>query len=389
MKHQNLNKNPEQILAEVYKTASVEIKKDRGKSFFKRLKPHQAKWLHIISSQAESFKAVVTVLTTSLVKKIENPRQDVRFHKEELRGGYSGRTFDTKFITPFFKKVFRRFAMKESGWLTRSIEQPHPFTLKFPGKIRNKDVKNAFLQILNDVEIKRADPRDYLIGLFILLNLHIRREKLLIPISLTTRRKKITLESIVEGLRYHFFRKYKVAGASRLPVIAIYSIYQILLNDVARYQNKKLLPLKSHVASDIKSKEVGDIEILDKKGNCYESVEIKHNIPIDEFIIQDAYEKFKSLPIARYYLLTTAEPNIKFGREQKVKEAILKIRKEHGCEIIVNGIIPSLKYYLRLLKNPEQFIERYTENLKKEVTENTVIKIEHLKTWKKILKHLF
>lgn len=35
-------------------------------------------------------------------------------------------------------------AMKESGWLTRSLEQNNPYELDFPGKIQNKNVKAAF-----------------------------------------------------------------------------------------------------------------------------------------------------------------------------------------------------------------------------------------------------
>lgn len=155
----NNDKNVNQLLEKFYRAAIKEIKRDKGEMFLKKLNDNQRNWLFRIVSNVESFKAIVTVLATSLVKKIENPKQDVRYHKNELKGGYSGRTFDTKFITPFFKKYFPRFSMKESGWLTRSIEQPHPFTFKFPGKIRNKDVKQAFLEILHDIEENKTEVR--------------------------------------------------------------------------------------------------------------------------------------------------------------------------------------------------------------------------------------
>jgi len=74
-------------------------------------------------------------------------------------------------------------------------------------------------------------------------------------------------------------------------------------------------------------------------------------------MVSDAYEKFKDKEISRYYLLTTAEPNIKREEQEAIQAEIERIKKEHGCEVIVNGIIPSLKYYLRLLLNPEQFME--------------------------------
>ena len=386
----NDNKHINQILEKFYKAAIKEIKRDNGEVFLRKLNNNQRNWLFRIISNAESFKAVVTVLTTSLVKKIENSKQDIRYHKNELRSGYSGRTFDTKFVTPFFKKYFPRFAMKESGWLTRSIEQPHPFTLKFPGKIRNKEIKKAFLQILNDIEENKADPENYLIALFILLAREIiRSNSLLSKHKLNFQKKNLTINLIIENLKEHFFTKYKNAGASRLPVIAIYSIYEILLRDTARYKGKKLLPLKSHVASDIKAKEIGDVEIIDEKGkSIFEGVEIKHGIPIDFLIVRDAYEKIKDIPVERYYILTTAEPNIKRGGEKKVSQLVNETRKNHGCEIVVNGLIYSLKYYLRLVQNLDEFMVRYSKNIKIEASVSTVVKIEHLEKWNEIIKGL-
>ena len=384
------NRQINQILEKFYKVAIREIEKGNGEVFLRKLNDNQRNWLFKVVSNAESFKAIVTVLTTSLVKKIENPKQDIRYHKNELRGGYSGRTFDTKFITPFFKKYFPRFAMKESGWLTRSIEQPSPFTFKFPGKIRNKEVKRVFLQILNDIEENKADPKNYLIALFILLAREIiRSNSLLSKHKLNFQKKNLTINLIIENLKEHFFTKYKNAGASRLPVIAIYSIYEILLRDTARYKGKKLLPLKSHVASDIKAKEIGDVEIIDEKGkSIFEGVEIKHGIPIDFLIVRDAYEKIKDIPVERYYILTTAEPNIKRGGEKKVSQLVNETRKNHGCEIVVNGLIYSLKYYLRLVQNLDEFMVRYSKNIKIEASVSTVVKIEHLEKWNEIIKGL-
>jgi len=377
------------ILEESYKVAINEVKRDGGEIVLKKLKDNQRDWLFKIVSNAESFRAILTVLTTSLVKKIETPKQDIRYHKNELRGGYSGRSFDTKFITPFFKKYFPRYAMKESGWLTRSIEQPHPFTLKFPGKIRNKDVKNAFLQILHDVEENKTNPQNYLVALFILLIRELKHSRsLLAEDKIRIQKKTLTINLVVECLKTHFFAKYKNAGASRLPVIAIYSVYEILLRDIARYKGKKLLPLKSHVASDIKAKEIGDIEIIDSKTkSIFEGVEIKHGIPIDFLIVRDVYEKIKDIPIERYYILTTAEPNIRKDEEQKVLQFVNEVRKKHGCEIVVNGLIPSLKYYLRLIQNLDEFIVYYSKNIKLEASISTVIKIEHLKKWDEIMKN--
>jgi DNA (cytosine-5)-methyltransferase 1 len=70
--------------------------------------------------RSESAKAVITVILTSAVYKKLNPDQDIRNHQTSIPNGYSGRTFDSKFITPFLKSV--KFpAMAESGWLNTFI----------------------------------------------------------------------------------------------------------------------------------------------------------------------------------------------------------------------------------------------------------------------------
>ncbi len=97
-----------------------------------------------IVEKEETFKGVYTVLITSLVYKSNYPNQDIRFHQANMDNGYSGRSFDTKFITPFLKQKQFLGAMKESGWLTRSLEQNLPYTLDYPGKISNIAVKKRF-----------------------------------------------------------------------------------------------------------------------------------------------------------------------------------------------------------------------------------------------------
>ena len=358
------------------------------------LSGNQIKWIETIMEKAESQKAVIAVLITSLVKKIETPAQDIRYHKKELPKGYSGRGFDTLHVTPFISEKFQRFAMKGgSGWLTRSLEQAHPFTLNFPGKIRNVSVKEAFLQILNDIEENRADPKKYLHATFIALIDLMERSRInldLFEIANVDFRKAqqtetITIEKIVNLLKRHFSIGYGVAGASRLPVLAVYSAYEMLMA-IERFEGKTLLPLKSHTTADSKSGGIGDIEVLDKNGGFFEAVEIKHNIPISPGIIQVAYEKFLQTPVCRYYLLTTAEPNVE--DIDSVGELVSEIHTQHGCEVIVNGILPSLKYYLRLLSNPKLFIERYSENLQLDFNQNTDIKEIHLRYWEDLLKYL-
>lgn len=369
-------KNPRLILEEVYQNAHVE------RNMLSVLSPAKREWIKVVVAGAESQKAVLTVLVTSLVKKIEIPSQDIRYHKVELPNGYSGRSFDTEYVTPFIREKFSRLAMKESGWLTRSLEQVHAFTLDFPGKIRNASVKNAFLHILNDIEENQASPEEYLLTLFELLIDYMESSKVIIEPILRDRKDSISIENIIEMLRDHFFHSYEVAGASRLPVLAIYSAYKLLMG-YDRYIGKELCPLKSHTTSDTKSSGIGDIEVLDEQGNFFEGVEIKHGIPITPMLVQDAIDKFTNTAVSRYYLLTTAEPEMK--DVDAIRALIYKLRTEHGCEIIVNGIIPSLKYYLRLLNDPVMFLDCYGGNLQADFDISTDVKRVHLQYWDELL----
>ena len=369
-------KNPRLILEEVYQNAHVE------RNMLSMLSPTKREWVKVVVAGAESQKAVLTVLVTSLVKKIEMPSQDIRYHKVELPNGYSGRSFDTEYVTPFIREKFSRLAMKESGWLTRSLEQVHAFTLDFPGKIRNTSVKNAFLHILNDIEENQASPEEYLLALFELLIDYTENSKIIIEPILRDSSDSISIENIIEMLLYHFFHSYGVSGASRLPVLAIYSAHELLMG-YDRYIGKELCPLKSHTTSDTKSSGIGDIEVLDEQGNFFEGVEIKHGIPITPMLVQDAFDKFANTEVCRYYLLTTAEPEME--DVDAIRALIYKLRSEHGCEIIVNGIIPSLKYYLRLLNDPVMFLDCYGGNLQADFDISTDVKRIHLQYWDELL----
>ncbi len=194
----------------------------------------------------------------------------------------------------------------------------------------------------------------------------------------------ITIADIVNLLNDHFSCTYQVPGASRLPVIAFYSVYKMFM-EFDRYKGKTLSGLKTPTTSDTKSRGIGDIEVLDEEENFFEAVEIKHNIPISPELVQDAYQKFFKTSVSRYYLLTTAEPNV--DDPKTVDQLVRKIHKQHGCEVIVNGILPSLKYYLRLLSNSKLFLDCYSKNLQLDFKQNTDIKEVHLRYWNELLRN--
>ena len=81
--------------------------------------------LELLVNRSEQNKGLITVLITLLTHKIVSPKQDIRYHQAQLPNGFAGRGIDQQYVTPFMKSVSFP-ATAESGWLTRSLEQPHP-----------------------------------------------------------------------------------------------------------------------------------------------------------------------------------------------------------------------------------------------------------------------
>ena len=379
---EKMPKTPIEIMDAAYKQA----KSKPLEALLSDLTDEQVQDLRIIVENAETQKAVLGVTLTSIVYKIYDPKQDIRLHQDGMQGGYSGRTFDTKYVTPFLKSRFPHFAMAESAWLTRSLEQPHPFDLNFPGKIRNKVLKLAFLKTLDRVQANGNLAPQILVALMgLMFEAKAKDEKLFDRSQVTS---SITIAKIVDAINQHIFYKYErgVVGTARLPVLVIYSVYNLLLSDVKRYSGKILAPLETHTSPDFRSKSLGDIEINNADGSCFEAVEIKHKKPISADMIGVVYRKIKRTAIDRYYILTTNEPN--FNDHGSVIREIEKYKKLHSCQIIGNGVIPSLKYYLRLMSSPQDLVNEYTKWLEFEYQRASGVKTEHLRAWQEIRRNI-
>lgn len=331
--------------------------------------------IEMLVSRSETNKGLITVLITLLTHKIVNANQDIRYHQAQQPNGFSGRSIDKDIITPFMKSVSFP-AMAESGWLTRSLEQPHPYTLDYPGNIRPVIVKTAFLQIIDKVQVQGENPEELLLYFFKLLIK--QRDDMNIELA---KPHSLSIANIIKLLEQHFTYKYTCSGASRLPTLAIYAAYQCMMNQVARYDGKILCLLESHNSADAQSGRIGDIDINNENGSAFEGVEIKHEILITRQLVIDAYEKFKIHNTDRYYLLTTA--NMDSADWNAIDNEIQRISQIHGCQVIVNGVYSTLKYYLRLMKDPAEFIDRYVELLKVDET----VKFQHKVAWNDIISY--
>lgn len=332
--------------------------------------------LDTILRNAEQQKGVYTVVLTSVTYKILHPEQDIRKHQTSIPGGYSGRTFDVHYITPFLKE--KEFpAMAESGWLTRSLEQKVPYDKDYTGAIK-EPLKSSFLDVLHKVqtgEVAVEAVLDYM-----LQGLIIQRDAKSLALATP---HNLSIKEIAHLLDAHFHHKYKAHGASRLPVLALYALYESVVGEMrVRYKGKRLLPLESHTSADSQSGRMGDIDIVNADGTPFEAVEVKFDIPVSYAIAETAKRKIEKTGIERYYILSTKE--VAEADSKKIEELIKRLGNIHGCQMVVNGAIPTLKYFLRLVDDTAAFIDRYVALL----TADKSIMFEHKQAWNDLVSSL-
>lgn len=346
-------KHQGEVIEEMYTKANEAVGEN---DFSTNLSDTNKNYILEIVKEAEQNKGMLAVLVTLLCQKIFDPNQDIRNHQASIANGFGARTVDTKYITPYLKS--KNFpAMAESGWLTRAFEHPEPYTLDYKISTKKKSLARIFLQLIDQVEVHGVSAEAVLIHMFKLLirQRDSRNIELAKPHSLS-------IANIVSILEKHFNYKYTGHGASRLPTLAIYAAYQCMMSQVARYENKELCPLESHTSSDTRSGQIGDIQVNNEDGTPYEGVEIKHRIAFTPELVRHAFSKLMLHRTNRYYLLTTA--NMDAADWDAINAEIDSISHKHGCQVIVNGVYSTIKYYLRLLKDPAEFIEKYVELLK-------------------------
>lgn len=334
----------------------------------------------VITDNHEKYKGVYGVVITSIVYKMLNPNQDIRQHKIKLENGYSGRTFDTKHIAPWLKD--NGFSSnKESAWLTRSLEQQHPFDFNFPGAIGDKSLKNSFLQVINYVNNADFDTLTNILAFILYQGVEFKKNKVIKLVTPIKPESGYVIKDIINLIKEHFESKIISGrkGASILPVLSLYALYSCMTNELKRFSGKTLLNLASHTSSDRSSKLPGDINVFNDN-EAFEVVEVKYDIEITPKMVEEIYEqKIKDSKVNRYYILSTKLPS----QLPEINKIIDMVRTEHGCQIIVNGFFESIKYYLRLLDNIDTFIEAYVKLL-----EESPESLQHHKSaWEQVVKN--
>lgn len=279
-----------------------------------------------------------------------DPSQDVSAHKAEFAGGVSARGMDTAVTVPFLmeKNLPRNV---ETHWLTQSISFVSELR---PGAKLTTTPKRAgplLIEIVTALEqIGSPEFAKAVVTQILLEKIKIRN----LGRVVLTRPKDLSIESAIELIERHLAVPYR-RNAPRLPQLVLYAIYQCLLTQVRRYDDCTLEPLERMKSADRKANTVGDI-VITKEAHAIEAVEIKHQ-PITFVHVNEAVDKVRALSVRRYYMLSTA--GTLEGDEDRIEKLRDQFLAQNGCEIIINGVLDSLSYYLRLLPDTTDFIFNY------------------------------
>ncbi len=288
--------------------------------------------------------AAVTVMITSLLKKCTDPGQDVRLHRSDIPGGYSGRNLDAGTVTPFLESNGFS-ADRRSGWSDHSFDWKAPYGFEYPGDIGGGGVREAFLSMLGHVEDGKANPRDLLVyALKVLVDLReIGKAKLDRPVGLTAN----DVERILEK---HF--KCGDQARIRLPTLAVHAAYREAAGNGAWGGAS----VTETVVRGTGASAFGHVKEFDPDtGFVYELVEIRPGKSITPVIVRRVRGGSKA-PSANKYRLLAATPVGDMGAAVLEAE---RIGMEHGCQVIVSSVLDGIKWALSLLDDMDGFVKLY------------------------------
>lgn len=301
------------------------------------------------------------------------PQQDIRIHKAEFQGGFAARTIDKAVTVPFLIDHALRHNV-ETHWLTQTFSYACPLSETSVIPTRPPYVGPAVVTIVNAIE---SSQRDFAVAVAVLILYTLIDDRNRGRVQ-TIKPKNLSIDGVMSLLRAHFERKYST-NAPRLPQIAIYAMYECLMKDVARYRQYSLRPLERMKAANRKSGSVGDIDV-EYNTRPIEAVEIKFEQAITLQHVLMAIEKISRVAVERYFILSTV--GISEVDAAEIKQRQTDFRASNGCEIIVNGIYDTLRYYLRLLPSANEFVQNYAERLESDVD----LDYEHRIAWNEVCR---
>lgn len=315
------------------------------------------------------------IALTLFAYKFLDDGQDIRSHMTGHPGGFNARGVDTEATIPFLAEHSLPRSV-ESHWMTRVFAVAGPLRSDMEIKTVPKTAGPLVAETVEAINHLTSEAAGAA-AVVVLAGMIEQRNQGRIELA---RPKLLTIEQVVWLLVEHFGRKYE-KNAPRLPQLAVYAAYECLVSSVERYHGCELAPLLRMKSADRKAGTVGDVVVL--QGDVpFEAVEVKHGEPIAMIHLVEAIAKLETASVGRYFILSTA--GIVDADRHEIVDLMAQFRKSNGCEIVTNGVIESIRYYLRLLDDPVEFVNRYAAL----VQDDSDLGYEHRTAWNEICAEL-
>lgn len=315
------------------------------------------------------------VAVTLCAYKVATPAQDIRRHKVDQPGGFAARSFDTSGTVPFLASKSLNYNV-ETHWLSQTFSFAGPYERSLLLKTTPKEAGKLLIELANGIE-EAAQPAECAKAVLELLFVGLIEERNKGKVALE-RPKSLTIDDVV-GLLHEHFRQHYEKNTPRLPQLAIYAIYKCIIGSMERYRDLTLGPLERMKAANRKSGSVGDIDV-NRSDQPVEAVEVKFNVPITRVHVGEAIQKIRTKSVERYFILSTA--GIQDGEGDECHRLQLEFKRSNGCEIIVNGVLDTVRYYLRLIRSTNDFVYEYAGL----VESDQELGYEHRVAWNEICR---
>jgi len=312
--------------------------------------------------------------------KAVKPDQDIRAYQKLHPGGFDARGHEEATLVPFLSS-HKLHTATQSHFLTRRFADGEPYSRSRLIRTKPPIIGTLFLDAVCSMQESPKKAPAEAIACVLLAGMILERNK---GDAVLAHPKNVTIQAALDFLEQHFtfpFDKPRDAGP-RLVQLALFAIYECILASSKRYEGQKLGPLERLKAANRKSGTVGDVDVL-LNGKPIEAVEVKFGEPITMAMVDGAIEKIESKDVRRYYILSTAGISSVADAED-ISRRCKDFYRNYGCEIIVNGVLETIGYYLRLIGSTDEFISRYVEYVSKDKD----LTFEHKQAWNVVTRPL-
>lgn len=251
--------------------------------------------------------APMKVTIAAAFGRIAYPEWDTRKHQVAIGGLRSLRSLDHAFVANHLHRL-GLYRTATEGSLTRTFEQKHVFTMDYPGEIKPRESKLAFLRLINRINEDSSLHVPTTILRYFLYRLQMSKQAVDALVSNPIPLGRHVTLPLVQRMLHDLFDIG--SGMSVTPAIVVHTLLSIV--QLTLWKDVELSPLKRHTASDSTSHAIGDVEAYQNM-SPFLSVEVKYKIGIDDTIIRTFTQKTSGVPIR--FLLTTQNIDTKYTED--------------------------------------------------------------------------